>query len=160
MRDLFPSLCIDCKQGAKRQLGARAPCPPLSGRPEFGIAAVVAAAADGDDEDDRIIHHGRGGAKYALWTGEKRKGEREGENRQFSTILRNETAAVESFVRCGLTPDSGEGDNLTGGGKTNPLIWDGRGRRMEDQSITATKTKTNPYLTGVIQQGCISLDVL
>ena len=59
-------------------------------------------AAAEEEDDDRIIHHGRGGDKYAPWTGEKREGEREGENRQFSTILRNETAADESFVHCGL----------------------------------------------------------
>ena len=42
--------------------------------------------------DDRIIHSdGRGGAKYAPWR-------KKGENRQFSTILRNETAAVGSFT--------------------------------------------------------------
>ena len=85
---------------------------PAAAAPNLGSNP---AAAD----DDRIIHHGRGGAKYAPWREREREREswgRERENRQFSTILRNETA-VES-VRF----NSGVGDNLTEGGKTNPLI--------------------------------------
>ena len=126
MRDLFSSL-------RKTRRPATTWCPPQLNRPEFGVDPGGATA------DDRIIHHGRGGAKYAPWTG----GERIANFRRFCVMRQHSSRS--------FTTDSGVGDNLTEGGKTNLLIWDGRGRRMEDQSITAAKK--NPYSTGVIQLG-------